>query len=277
MNSELSTQQRGYRWLVGVVAAIILVTDQWSKYKIIEWLDIGETWRPWAGTSILELFAFTHITNTGAAFGIFPFASWFFVIVAVVVSTAIIFYTPRLPSHQWWLFFSLGLELGGAIGNLIDRLRLGAVTDFVHIGNFAIFNVADSAVVCGVIILFIHFWLEEREEKASAKRKITTWTMLEPDEWKEIQDANQGLLAQEEGSGEYDGDAVLGLPPNNDAGQDSFIQKTDNQVKQDKKTNRSGTSSTQSSYSQASSSTPNTLDFWDDQESHDSSYHLGNS
>ncbi len=277
MNSELSTQQRGYRWLVGVVAAIILVADQWSKYRIIEWLEIGETWRPWAGTSILELFAFTHITNTGAAFGIFPFASWFFVIVAVVVSTAIIFYTPRLPRHQWWLFFSLGLELGGAVGNLIDRLRLGAVTDFVHIGNFAIFNVADSAVVCGVVILFIHFWLEEREEKAKAKRKITTWTMLEPDEWKEIQDNNQGLLAQEKGSGEDDEDGILNLPPNDKIEQDAFIQKTNSQAKQDKKTNRSGTSSTQSSYSQASSSTPNTLDFWDDQESHDSSYHLGNS
>lgn len=239
MNSELSTQQRGYQWLVWVVGAIILVTDQWSKQIIIEWLAIGETWQPWPETPILELFKFTHITNTGAAFGIFPFASWFFVLVAVVVTVAIIFYTPRLPRHQWWLFFSLGLELGGALGNLTDRLRLGAVTDFVHIGNFAIFNVADSAVVCGVVILFIHFWLEEREQKASAKRQITTWTMLEPDEWKEIQEGNQGLLAKQEHDEQDDEDAVLNLPPNNDAGQEPPVNPFVNDVELNKKTNGS--------------------------------------
>lgn len=243
MNSELSTQQRGYRWLVWVVGAIILVTDQWSKQIIIEWLAIGETWRPWPDTPILELFKFTHITNTGAAFGIFPFASWFFVLVAVVVTIAIIFYTPRLPRHQWWLFFSLGLELGGALGNLTDRLRLGAVTDFVHIGNFAIFNVADSAVVCGVVILFIHFWLEEREQKARAKGQITTWTMLEPDEWKEIQEENQGLLAKQEHDEQDDQDAVLNLPPNNDAGQEPSFNPFLNDVELDKKTNGSSSSS----------------------------------
>ena len=268
MNSELSTQQRGYRWLVGVVGAIILVTDQWSKYKIIEWLAIGESWRPWDGTPILELFAFTHITNTGAAFGIFPFASWFFVLVAVVVTVAIIFYTPRLPSHQWWLFFSLGLELGGALGNLTDRLRLGWVTDFVHIGNFAIFNVADSAVVCGVIILFIHFWLEEREQKAQAKRQITTWTMLEPDEWIEIQESNQGLLAEQE----HQEDEVLNLPPNSESGQEPSQKSSVNRVQLDKQTNGSGRSSRQSPSGQTSSSKAS--ERWNDQGSHDLSYDI---
>ena len=211
MNSELSTQKRGYRWLVWVIAAIILAADQWSKEQIINWLSIGETWRPWVGTPILELFAFTHTKNAGAAFGIFPSASWFFVVVAVVVSLAIVWYTPRLPRHQWWLFFSLGLELGGALGNLTDRLRLGWVTDFVHIGGFAIFNVADSAIVCGVVILFIHFWLEEKRLKEASEAEMTKWTTLELDEWQEFKKTRRGILAQKASESEEE---ILNLPPN---------------------------------------------------------------
>lgn len=161
-----------YRWLLAVVAALIFAADQWSKALVIQRLALGETWRPLAGTPILEWFAFTHTKNSGAAFGIFPSGGWFFVIVAVVVSLGILWYYPRLPRDHWWLFLALGLQLGGALGNLADRLRIGHVTDFVHIGNFAIFNVADSAVVCGVLILGLHMWQEdaqraEREARAA--------------------------------------------------------------------------------------------------------------
>ncbi|MDQ4077725.1 MAG: signal peptidase II [Chloroflexota bacterium] len=163
MNAENSIERHGYRWLLIVVAIIVLVVDQWSKARIIEWLEIGESWRPWAGTPILELFAFTHTKNSGAAFGIFPSGGWFFIIVAIVVSFGILWYFPRLPREKWWLFLSLGLQLGGALGNLIDRLRIGWVTDFVHIGSFAIFNVADASIVCGVLILAFHMYREDVE------------------------------------------------------------------------------------------------------------------
>lgn len=176
MNTESFNPIRGYRWLLWVVAIATLVLDQWSKGQIIEWLAMGKTWRPWAETPILEWFAFTHTKNTGAAFGIFPDASWFFIIVAIIVSLAIIWYAPSLPSNQWWLFLSLGLELGGALGNLTDRLSLGWVTDFVHIGSFAIFNVADSAIFCGVLILFVHFWYEEKQQKEQLRKQSLSLT-----------------------------------------------------------------------------------------------------
>lgn len=201
-------------WVLG---AIVLAADQWSKETIIDWLSIGETWRPWAGSPILELFAFTHTKNSGAAFGIFPSASWFFVIVAISVAVAIVWYTPRLPRHQWWLFLSLGLELGGTLGNLTDRIRLGWVTDFVHIGSFAIFNIADSAIVCGVIILFVHFWLEDKQRLEQEKADITQWTTLEPDEWNDLNESNRGLLATN--ASEID-ESQLRLPPNDDSQQE---------------------------------------------------------
>lgn len=103
--------------------------------------------------------SWTHIQNTGAAFSLFQNGGLFFIIVAVVVSCLIIFYAPRLPRQDWISRVALGMQLGGAVGNLIDRLRQGYVTDFVHfqipqIGfDWPVFNVADSCVVVGVILL----------------------------------------------------------------------------------------------------------------------------
>ena len=151
--------------MLWVAAALALAFDQWSKARIIEGLAIGETWRPYAGTSLLELFAFTHTKNTGAAFGMFQTGGWFFIIVAVLASLFIAFYAPRIPRHRWYMFLALGLVMGGALGNLVDRLRLGWVTDFVHIGSFAIFNVADSSVFTGVVILFVIMWFDDEERK----------------------------------------------------------------------------------------------------------------
>lgn len=167
MIPETTSPTRDYRWLLFAVAALALGVDQWSKARIIEWLAIGDSWRPYAGSPILELFAFTHIKNMGAAFGMFQTGGWFFIIVATVVSIFIAFYAPRIPRHQWYVFLALGLTMGGALGNLVDRLRLGWVTDFIHVGDFAIFNIADSCVVTGVIILFFIMWREDEERKRS--------------------------------------------------------------------------------------------------------------
>jgi signal peptidase II len=165
MTPEIAPPSRVYRWLLFAVAALALGVDQWTKARIIEWIAIGDSWRPYVGTPILELFAFTHIKNMGAAFGMFQTGGWFFIIVATVVSIFISFYAPRIPRHQWYTFLALGLTMGGALGNLVDRLRLGWVTDFIHVGDFAIFNIADSCVVTGVIILFVIMWREDEERK----------------------------------------------------------------------------------------------------------------
>jgi signal peptidase II len=176
MTPELAPPSRDYRWLLGLVAALSLGLDQWSKARIIEWLAMGESWRPYAGTPILELFAFTHTKNTGAAFGMFQTGGWFFIIVAFVVSTFIVLYTPRIPRHRWYIFLALGLTLGGALGNLVDRLRLGWVTDFIHIATFAIFNIADSSVFLGAVILFIVMWREDEKRKQEAVAPVSSVT-----------------------------------------------------------------------------------------------------
>ena len=78
-----------------------------------------------------------------------------------IVSVLILYYGPRLPVKDWLSRVALGLQLGGAIGNLIDRFRIGVVTDFIHFQvpeinfDFPVFNVADSCIVVGVIILIV--------------------------------------------------------------------------------------------------------------------------
>ena len=108
-------------------------------------------------------FSLTYIHNSGAAFGMFPQLGSFFAIVQVVVSTALVVYYDRLPVQHWPVRAAIGLIVGGALGNLADRVLTGHVVDFIHFRYFAIFNVADSAVVVGVIILgFYMIFLEEQ-------------------------------------------------------------------------------------------------------------------
>jgi signal peptidase II len=105
------------------------------------------------------------VTNTGAAFGLFQNANLFFVIVGIVVSTAIVVYHRFVPDGMWLVRLSLGLQLGGALGNLIDRLTVGHVIDFLDFQIWPVFNVADSSIVCGAILLALLILWEERQEK----------------------------------------------------------------------------------------------------------------
>ena len=89
-------------------------------------------------------------------------------ILAIIVSIAIIWYFPQVPKADWPLRLAMCLQLGGAMGNLIDRLVIGHVTDFISVGDFPVFNVADSAITIGVVVLVIGVWLQERREKQNA-------------------------------------------------------------------------------------------------------------
>lgn len=108
----------------------------------------------------------TYVTNTGAAFGLFPTGTWFLAAVAVLVIPAI-FYYQRFLDRRWWPTRVVpALLLGGTLGNLLDRLRLGYVVDFIDVGVGALrwpaFNVADSAFVVGSAILVFHALWHER-------------------------------------------------------------------------------------------------------------------
>ncbi len=155
-----------YLLLVGI-AGFIIALDQWTKYQVRTSLELGEAWTPIKG--IGEYFRIVHWNNTGAAFGLFPQASSIITIIAVIVSLVIIFYWPRVPSQQVALRVALAMQLGGAVGNLISRLTQGSVTDFIAVGKFPVFNVADSSISVGVAILIIATWVDERRQRKAGK------------------------------------------------------------------------------------------------------------
>lgn len=152
--------------LLLTVAATIWIADQATKAIVVRNLPVGMPWNP---VGFLRPFvSITHVANSGAAFGMLPDRGTFFAIVAVVVSGAILYFGRLVPAHQWWLSLSLGLQLGGALGNLTDRLHYGYVIDFIEVRFSPVFNVADSAIVLGVCILAYHLWKEEEHQKAAA-------------------------------------------------------------------------------------------------------------
>lgn len=145
------------------MAAFILAVDQFTKYLVVSNLDLYEAWAPFP--ALAKLFEIHYVTNTGAVFGLFQGASLFFVIVSIVVVVVIFFYYRHLPNGQGLIRLSLGLQLGGALGNLTDRLRVGHVIDFLDFHIWPIFNVADMSTICGVILLAFLLLREEREER----------------------------------------------------------------------------------------------------------------
>ncbi len=160
-NNEASLAERSFSFLVLLgVAIIVLALDQLTKTWVSTSLAEGGWWSPLPG--LWRVFRITHITNSGAAFGIFPNQGNFFVVIAVVVALAIVLYYRYLPTEGWLVRLSLGLQLGGAIGNLLDRIRYGHVVDFIDIGFWPIFNVADMAIVIGVGILAYCLWRDDR-------------------------------------------------------------------------------------------------------------------
>nr|WP_302328474.1 signal peptidase II [Salirhabdus salicampi] len=149
-----------------MLAIIIIVIDQWSKWIIDKTMMIHEQ------IPVIEnVFYITSHRNRGAAWGILQGQMWFFYIVTAIVVIAIVYYLQKYGKEQPLLGVSLALILGGAIGNFIDRLFRKEVVDFldVYILNYdyPIFNIADSALVTGVILFMIYTFLDERKKKRS--------------------------------------------------------------------------------------------------------------
>jgi signal peptidase II len=146
------------------VTALVIALDWFTKQRVSEALEL---YRP------LEVFSWLNITlahNYGAAFSFLSDASgwqrWFFIGLASVVSLVLLVWLLRLPRREWVTALGLALVLGGAIGNLVDRVQLGYVVDYidVHFGgwHYPAFNVADSAITCGVILLLLDALLLSR-------------------------------------------------------------------------------------------------------------------
>jgi signal peptidase II len=147
-----------------LVMGAVLFLDQMSKMLVEARIPLYGYWAPIP--ALADWFRITHTGNTGAVFGLFQGAGMFFAVLAVVVAGAIIYFNMTLPGGQWLLRLALGLQLGGALGNMIDRLRQGHVTDFIDMGPFYIFNVADMAIVGGVILFAIVLLRDMRRESS---------------------------------------------------------------------------------------------------------------
>lgn len=147
------------RWLEFWLPALIVVLDQATKLLVGTRFELGE-----GVTVIPGFFDLTVVHNTGAAFGVlntydFPYKTALMVVVAIVALAGIAWYATTLPPAQWLARLGLSLILGGAAGNLIDRIRLGYVVDFVDVywrdWHFWAFNVADSAITVGVCLMIL--------------------------------------------------------------------------------------------------------------------------
>jgi signal peptidase II len=166
-----------YRFLIGVAGLVILI-DQLTKEWVRIALQFGEMWAP--TPEIMNFARIVHWRNSGAAFGILDNFGGIFGVLAVVVGVAIFYYYPQLEAEDWLLRLALGLQLGGAFGNLIDRIFQGGyVTDFVSIGNFAVFNVADASISSGVVLLIVGMYLKERQAAAQTAAAQTTAAQAE--------------------------------------------------------------------------------------------------
>ena len=152
--------------LVAGVALAVFVADRITKAWVVENIPVG-TARPIAGDYI----RIVHAQNTGAAFGLLPERTTLLSILSVVAVLAIVYYYRQIASSSSIVAATLGMQLGGASGNLLDRVTQGYVVDFVDVGvgdiRFWAFNVADSSIVVGIVLVTAALWFEERRASAT--------------------------------------------------------------------------------------------------------------
>ena len=142
------------------LAVLVFFLDQFSKYLVREFLFLYQSF-PAEG-----FFRITRTYNTGSIFGIFQGQNTAFILISFIgVAVLVLLYrSQRFPTGL--LRLSLGLQLGGAFGNLLDRVRLGHVTDWVDVGPWPVFNVADACIVTGLVLLAWMFIMSERAQPA---------------------------------------------------------------------------------------------------------------
>ena len=153
---------KAYAFLLPIAISLVAL-DQLTKTWIRNNLAFNELWMPWEWLAPYARLVNWH--NTGAAFGIFQGMNGIFEVLAIVIIILILIYFPLIPEDDFFFRLALTLQIAGAAGNLIDRLYRGFVTDFISVGRFPVFNVADSCITMGVVVLLIGMWLEERKSQ----------------------------------------------------------------------------------------------------------------
>lgn len=143
---------------VPIVIVALIALDQWVKFEIVKNIQLGGV-KPF----IPKILSLTYLRNTGAAFSILENQQWLFAVITLVVIGAAIWYLSKHIKGSVWLLSALSLIIAGGIGNFIDRMRQGFVVDMFQLDfiNFAIFNVADSYLTIGVLVLIVMMLKEE--------------------------------------------------------------------------------------------------------------------
>jgi len=146
--------------LVAGVAVVVFLIDRVTKAWVSDNIPLG-TARPVVGDYV----RIVHAQNTGAAFGLLPERTTLLSVLSVIAVLAIVYYYRQIASNSALVSATLGMQLGGAFGNLLDRIAQGYVVDFVDVGvgdiRFWAFNVADSSIVVGIILVTLALWYEE--------------------------------------------------------------------------------------------------------------------
>jgi signal peptidase II len=160
--------------IVLIVALLVIAIDQAIKYLVSTTLPFGGAWSPLPGPT--PFFQIVHVPNTGVAFGLFKDLGVIFIIVPLIISGIIIYYARRLRPDQTFMAVALGLTLGGALGNVIDRIRIGYVIDYFDVGVGTLRNAsnfADWSIVLGVILLAVATLLDERKQKQASAQSAS--------------------------------------------------------------------------------------------------------
>ena len=165
-----------YDYVVLLLVAVIIVTsDQLAKIWVRANVPLGGDWLPSQLDWLMPFARIRYWYNSGAAFGLFANGNLVFMVLAIIVAGVILYYFPRVSRKDWWLRLALMLQFSGAVGNLTDRIQFGHVTDFISVGNFAIFNIADASISVGVAVLILGVWINEMADKrrAAAQKAAT--------------------------------------------------------------------------------------------------------
>ena len=147
---------------LALVAGAATAADQVTKYLVTSRVALGQE------IEVLGPFSIHHVENSGIAFGLFPTAtSAVIVLTSLVVAWMVLFFARSGARHPV-LPVGLGLVLGGSVANLLDRVRLGAVTDFLDVGFWPAFNLADTFIVVGVAVLLVTLFAADRNDARRA-------------------------------------------------------------------------------------------------------------
>lgn len=140
------------------IILLIIVVDQLSKFLISSNFTQGESVR------IFPYLYITYVRNVGAAFGLLANYRWLFVVLGILAVALVWYFRNTIKQQSKFVRWGITLSIGGTIGNLIDRIRIGAVIDFIDTPIFPIFNAADMTIVAGVVLLFWEVLINERKK-----------------------------------------------------------------------------------------------------------------